>query len=109
MSYGEALLCILGLPLITLLTRGFFIWPERELPMPGWLKEGLRYAPLAALVAVAAPELLLRQGRFLDTWHDARLWAAAAGSAWYLWRGTLLGTIVSGTAVMLALRLGLGW
>jgi hypothetical protein len=29
--------------------------------------------------------------------------------AWFLWRRDLLGTILSGTVVMLAFRLGLGW
>ena len=109
MSTWEAILCIVGLTAITVFTRGFFIIPDRELPLPNWLKEGLRYAPLAALVAVAVPEIVLKQGQLIDTWRDARLFAAAAGSAWFFWRRTLLGTIVSGSAVMLALRIGLGW
>jgi branched-subunit amino acid transport protein len=109
MTTWEAILCIAGLTAITVITRGFFIIPDRELPLPAWLKEGLRYAPLAALVAVAVPEIVLKQGQFIDTWRDARLFAAAAGSAWFFWRRTLLGTIVSGSAVMLALRIGLGW
>ena len=109
MTTWEAILCIAGLTAITVITRGFFIIPDRELPLPDWLKEGLRYAPLAALVAVAVPEIVLKQGHFIDTWRDARLFAAAAGSAWFFWRRTLLGTIVSGSVVMLALRIGLGW
>jgi branched-subunit amino acid transport protein len=109
MGWLEGIVCILGLTAITVLTRGFFILPDQELPLPGWLKEGLRYAPLAALVAVAAPEVVLTQGQLIHTWQDARLFAVAAGSAWFFWRRTLLGTIVSGTAVMLALRIGLGW
>lgn len=109
MTWWEAFFCILGLPVITLVTRGFFMFPDSELPIPAWLKEGLRYAPLAALVAVAVPEVVFTQGRFISTWQDARLFAAAAGTAWYYWRRTLLGTIVSGSAVMLALRVGLGW
>jgi branched-subunit amino acid transport protein len=109
MSTFEAVVCIAGLAFITLATRGFFIWPERELPIPPWLREGLRFAPLAALVAVAVPEIILSQGKLIDTWRDPRLAAVLIGSLWYLWRRTLLGTIVSGTAVMLALRLGLGW
>ena len=109
MGWGEGILCIVGLAAITVLTRGFFIIPDQDLPIPDWLKEGLRYAPLAALVAVAAPEIVLTQGQLIHTWQDARLFAVAAGTAWYVWRRTLLGTIVSGTVVMLALRLGLGW
>ena len=109
MSTGEALLTIVGLALISLLTRGFFVLPSRDLPMPAWLQRGLRYAPMAALVAVVVPEIVMTDGRLLATWQDARLFAAAAGIAWYGWRRSILGTIVTGTGLMLLLRLGLGW
>ena len=42
MSTLEIIVTIAGLVLITLGTRGFFILPDRELPMPEWLREGLR-------------------------------------------------------------------
>ena len=100
---------IVGLACITLLTRGFFILPARELPMPGWLRQGLRYAPLAALAAVVVPEVVTNNGQLITTWKDARLYAAAVGAAYFFWRRGILGTIVTGTATMLALRLGLGW
>ena len=109
MTDWEVVLTILGLGVITVLTRAFFFLPRRELPMPGWLREGLRYAPLAALAAVVAPEVVMTQGELIDTWRDARLYAFAAATAYYFWRRDILGTIVCGTAVMLALRLGLGW
>ena len=109
MSALETLLTIAGLVLITVATRGFFILPARELPMPAWLREGLRYAPIGALVAVIAPELVMSQGRLIHTVLDARLFGAAAATAWFVWRRGMLGTIVVGTAVMLLLRLGLGW
>jgi branched-subunit amino acid transport protein len=109
MSLGEGLLAIVGLALITLLTRGFFLWPERDLPLPAWLQQGLRYAPLAALVAVVAPEVVMTQGRLIDTWMDARLPAVLAATACFYWRRSILGTIVAGTAVLLVFRLGLGW
>lgn len=100
---------ILGLGLITLVTRAFFMLSEQELPLPGWLKQGLRYAPLAALAAVVAPEIVMTKGELIDSWKDARLFGAAAATAYYFWRRGILGTIVSGTAVLLVLRLGFGW
>jgi branched-subunit amino acid transport protein len=109
MSTGEALLTIVGLGIISLLTRGFFILPSREVPIPAWLRQGLRYAPVAALTAVVVPELLMTQGQLISTWQDARLYAAATGAAWFFWRRGILGTIVTGTAVLLVLRLALGW
>lgn len=105
----EAVLAIVGLTVLTVLTRGFFFLTEREIPIPPWLMQGLRYAPLAALAAVVVPEVVMTQGELIATWRDARLYAVAAGAAWFFWRRTILGTIVTGMAVLLPLKLGLGW
>ena len=109
MTTLETIVTIAGLVVITLLTRGFFILPSRDLPMPEWLREGLRFAPIGALAAVIAPELVMSQGKLITTVLDARLFGAAAAVAWFVWRRDMLSTIVVGTGVMLSLRLGLGW
>ncbi|WP_343642242.1 AzlD domain-containing protein [Roseateles sp.] len=109
MSAWEAVLGILGMGAITVITRAFFMIPDREIPLPGWVRDGLRYAPLAALAAVIVPEIVMTQGELIHTWKDARLFAAAAGTAYFFCKRGILGTIISGTAVMLALRIGLGW
>jgi branched-subunit amino acid transport protein len=109
MSFWEGAIAIVGLALLTALTRGFFLLPEREVPLPVWLKQGLRYAPLAALAAVVVPEVVMTQGHLITTFKDARLYAAAAAAGYFFWRRGILGTIVTGTAVMLLLKLGLGW
>jgi branched-subunit amino acid transport protein len=109
MDLWEGVIAIVGLTAITLVTRGFFFLTEREIPIPVWLRQGLRYAPLAALAAVVVPEIVTNQGRLIGTLFDARVFAAAAGAAYYFWRRGILGTIVVGMAVLLPLRLGLGW
>ncbi|MFN3295620.1 AzlD domain-containing protein [Caldimonas sp.] len=109
MSPWEAVLTIAGLGVITVLTRSFFLLPERELHLPGWVKRGLKYAPLAALAAVIAPEVLMTQGELITTWRDARIFGLAAATAYYFWRRDILGTILVGMALYLPLRLGLGW
>lgn len=109
MTTAQAILAIAGLALVTLLTRGFFILPDRDLPMPGWLREGLRYAPVGALAAVVTPDIIMSHGELVSTWRDPRLFGAAAAVAWFAWRRDMLGTIVAGTATMLVLRQGLGW
>jgi branched-subunit amino acid transport protein len=63
----------------------------------------------APLMAVVVPEIVLVQGELVSTWRDARLWAAAAGLAWFFWRRGILGTIVAGMAVYLPLHMGWGW
>ena len=109
MSPLEIFFTTLGMAVITLLCRSFFLIPKQDLPMPRWLREGLRYAPTAALAAVVAPELVMTQGHLIDTWRDARIFGAVAGLAFYAWQRSLFYTIVCGTGVMLALRFGLGW
>ena len=102
-------MAVVGVTAITVLTRGFFFLSRREVPFPGWLERGLRFAPLAALAAVVAPEIVLTQGELIRTWQDPRLFASAAAVAWYFWRRDIFGTIVAGMVVLLSLRLGLGW
>ncbi len=104
-----AAVAIAGLAMVTVLTRSFFLFADSDLDLPPWAARGLKYAPLAALVAVIAPEIVLTNGALLATWQDARLFAVLAGSAYFWWRRGILGMIVCGTAVLLALKLGLGW
>jgi branched-subunit amino acid transport protein len=105
----EAFVTIIGLAIVTVVTRCFFFISERELVLPQWVQRGLRYAPLAALTAVVVPEIVMSHGELIDTWRDARLFAAAAASAYFFWRRGILGTILVGMAVLLPLRLGWGW
>jgi len=109
MSELESLITIIGLTVITVVTRCFFLIPERELRLPGWVQRGLRYAPLAALAAVVVPELVMSQGQLISTWQDARLYAVPAATAYFFWRRGILGTIVVGMAVLVPLKLLLGW
>ncbi len=109
MNAWYAFAAIAGLALITVLTRTFFLIPEREIPLPEWARRGLRYAPLSALAAVVAPEVMFTDGVLLHTWRDPQLLAVAVASGYFFWRRGILGTIVSGMAVLLLLRLGLGW
>jgi hypothetical protein len=55
----------------------------------------------------------MSQGALIHTFKDARLYAAAAGVAYFFWRKgagqAVLGTIVSGMVVYLPLHIGLGW
>ncbi|WP_399681749.1 AzlD domain-containing protein [Xenophilus sp.] len=103
------LLVIVGLAGVTVLTRCFFFILDRPWALPDWAHRALHYAPGAALAAVIAPEILMTGGHFIDTWRDARLYAAAVGVAWYFWRGGVLGTMLAGMAVYLPLHLALGW
>jgi branched-subunit amino acid transport protein len=104
---------ILGMAAMTVLTRGFFLLSSSDWSLPHWAQRGLQYAPIAALSAVIAPEVVMAQGYLISTWQDARLFAAAAGLGYFfLTKGrgqAVLGTILIGMAVYLPLHLAMGW
>jgi branched-subunit amino acid transport protein len=105
----EAALAILGLAAVTVVARGFFLFPRRAWAVPTWIRRSLQLAPLAALVAVLAPEIFMANGHLLTTWRDARLPAALVATLWYGWRPGVLGPLIVGLGVYLPLRLLLGW
>jgi len=107
--YGHTVLIVLGLAVVTVLARGFFLFSNRTWTLPHWAQRGLQYAPIAALAAVVLPEVVTVQDALIETWRDARLYAAAVGAAVFFWRKDVLFTIVAGMAVYLPLHLGLGW
>ena len=110
---GWTLLAIIGLVLISVLSRSFFFLSQSPWQLPHWAQRGLLYAPIAALSAVIAPEMVMTDGRLITTLADARICAVAAGIGFFFWRKgagqAVLGTIVVGMAVYLPLHIGLGW
>lgn len=100
---------IVGLTVVTVVSRGFFFISGKPWQLPHWAQRGLQYAPIAALSAVVVPEIVTVQGHLVSTWQDARLFAAAAGIAVFFYKRNVLLTIVLGMAVYLPLHLGLGW
>lgn len=100
---------ILAMVVNTVVTRSFFFISSKPWSLPGWAQRGLHYAPIAALAAVIVPEMVMTQGQLIGSWQDARLFAVAAGAAWFYLRRGVLGTIVCGMAAYLPLRILLGW
>ena len=103
------LLAIVGLALVTVLSRCFFFILDRPWSLPGWAHRALNYAPVAALAGVVIPEVVMVDGHLVSTLLDARLFAALVGVAVYFWRRSVLLTLVIGMAVYLPLHLRLGW
>jgi branched-subunit amino acid transport protein len=100
---------ILGLAVVTVVSRSFFFISSKPWHLPHWAQRGLQYAPIAALSAVVLPEIVMTQGQFITSWQDARLFAAAAGVWVYVAKRNVLLTILGGMAVYLPLHLALGW
>ena len=104
---------ILLMVVVSVVSRSFFFISSKPWTLPHWAQRGLQYAPIAALSAVIVPEVVMTQGTLIHTFLDARLYAVAAGVAYFFWRKgagqVVLGTIVVGMAVYLPLHIGLGW
>ena len=104
---------IVGMGLITMLTRSFFFISSKPWSLPRWAQRGLQFAPVAALCGVIVPEIVMTQGQLVSTWQDARLYAVAAGVTYFFSQKNggqaVLGTILVGMAVYLPLHIGWGW
>ena len=100
---------IIGLAAVTVVARSFFFLSNQDWQLPHWAQRGLQYAPIAALSAVVVPEIVMSQGTIINTWQDARLFAALAGMLIYFARHDVLLTIIGGMAVYLPLHLGMGF
>lgn len=102
-------LAIAGMAVVTVLTRAFFLFSERAPRIPPALHRSLQVAPLAAMVALAVPAIVMTDGQLFATWRDARLFAAAAATVTYVVRPGMLAPLVVGMAVYLPLHTLLGW
>ena len=58
MSKFELWTAFFGLMMITIVTRGFFLFAGSRFQIPETVREFLRYAPTAALIAIVLPEVL---------------------------------------------------
>ncbi|MDQ7975760.1 AzlD domain-containing protein [Paraburkholderia sp. SARCC-3016] len=105
MTATQIWLTILGMTLVTALTRALFLIGGERTVLPERVQRMLRYAPAAALIAVVLPDVLVTDDgvSFALTNHD--LYATLAGLLWYLLRRSMVETIMVGMLVFTALRL----
>ncbi|SAL51996.1 AzlD domain-containing protein [Caballeronia humi] len=105
MSTLQIWLAIAGMGLVTLITRALFLIGGERMILPDRVQRALRYAPAAALAAVVVPDLVETPHGISIGLGNHALYALLAGLAWYLWRRSMLGTIIVGMLIFTALRL----
>jgi branched-subunit amino acid transport protein len=104
MNSLETWVTIVGLTLVTIVTRaGFLLVPQRY-GLPGWLNRGLRYAPACALVAIIVPDLGLTGLDAHGLLGNARLLGMLAGIGVFLMSRSMLATIGVGMLVFSVVR-----
>lgn len=105
MSSFEIWGVIIGLTLITFITRGFFLLVGERMELSETIQNALRYAPAAALVAIIAPEMFFAQGSSELEINSPYLWGGVCSIiAFWLTRSMLL-TIILGILAFTAIRL----
>jgi branched-subunit amino acid transport protein len=105
MSTTEVWLCIIGMTFVTAATRAFFLLGGERAVLPERVQRALRYAPAAALVAVVLPDVLDTPHGLSIALSNHAFYGTVAGLAWFLWRRSMLGTIVVGMLAYTMLRL----
>lgn len=93
--------------LATTLPRASFIVLGNRVVLPPVVQRALRYAPAAALAAIVVPDVVLVAGDLHI--FNPKLAAAAAAVIIALVRPNPWLPFIAGMAVLLGLRLGLGW
>lgn len=105
MSHLETWIAIVGMAVVTVLTRALFLMAGERVSVPDRLQRALRYAPAAALAAIIVPEFMTWHGHFTISPMNAKLMAGIAATVFYLLTRRMVGMIVVGMAVYTALRL----
>ena len=101
-------LVVAGMALVTIINRAGLLMLSGRFNLPPGVQASLRYAPAAALAAIAVPELFVGATGQIDmSVHNFKLIAGLAGFAIaLLWRSTVP-AIVGGMLVLHGLNLTL--
>jgi branched-subunit amino acid transport protein len=104
MSSTEIWLSIVAMTIITLATRTVMLVFGDRIPLPERVQHALRFAPVCALTALIAPELLTEQGAWAISLANAKLIGGAIAVAVMLATRSMMATMGIGMAAYLALR-----
>ena len=102
------LIAIVGMTATTVVTRSAFLLIPQRWQLPPNVQAALRYAPIAAIAAIVAPDIFIAHhaahGFSVQGALNPKLWGAIAGTLVFMrWR-SMGATIGVGMAVYWALR-----
>lgn len=105
MSSFEIWGVILGLTVITFITRGFFLLVGERMELSETLQNALRYAPAAALVAIIAPEMFFTQAASDIEINSPYFWGGICSIIAFWLSKSMLLTIILGMLAFTVTRL----
>lgn len=83
MSATEIWIVIVGMTIVTAVTRALFLIGGERTVLPERAQRALRYAPAAALVAVVLPDVLETPAGLSFALSNHPFYAALAGLGWF--------------------------
>jgi branched-subunit amino acid transport protein len=98
---------ILGMIVMTFVARCFFIFLGNRIKISEWALETIRYAPLAALIAILAPEIFLPVSASSVAEFNLRfpnIWGGIAALIAFYFSRKMIPTLVIGMGVFTAAR-----
>lgn len=98
---------ILGMTLVTAWTRSFFLILGERVKVPAWVLESIRFAPLAAMIAILAPEIFIPASATSISEFNLRLpniWGGIAAVIAFYFTKKMLSTLIIGMAVFTAAK-----
>ncbi len=95
-------LLIIGMALVTAWSRSFFMILGERIKVADWVIEAIRFAPLAAMVAILAPEIFL-PGNAASVaqfdWKLPNIWGGVAALIVFYLTQKMVVTLVVGMMV----------
>lgn len=107
-SQVEMWVILIGLAVVTSITRGFFLLMGTRVSLPETVQRALRYAPAGALVAIVMPEILLMKSALgTHQWEIANphTWGGLAAVITFVMARSMVLTILIGMVVFTLVRL----
>ncbi|MGM0646532.1 MAG: AzlD domain-containing protein [Thermodesulfobacteriota bacterium] len=105
MDQQTVFLIILGMLAVTYVPRALPVVVLSSVRLPDWVVRWLGCVPAAVLAALLAPSLLVREESVHLGPENLFLWAALPTFVVAKWRGSFVGAIVTGMAVVALARL----
>ena len=108
MDHTKILLTLVGMGIVTYLTRVFFLVSKKDEEMPKFVMRALKFVPVAVLSAIVAPLILAPEGRLALT-HDNPYFVAGLITfvIAYLSKNLIV-TVFGGIGVILIVKLLIG-
>lgn len=104
-TYGWTLWLIIGgMAFVTIMNRAGFILLSGKFSLPPAVQRALKYAPAAALAAIAVPDIFMSHGRIDVSLENVRLIAGLFGFTIAVLARSTLPAILGGMLVLHALQ-----